>query len=278
MYNPTFLYKTNAALELSEISVGQLIAETIETYVVDGTDYMSRMDQKFIDMHVDPMAGIWPQHALRPLFLLNKATPSAVDSRGKPIVTFGDFLKSTGHLVMPGNRKVIIPNKSQYSEYPQYKPSVYYNMVTAIYQYFAGMCKIRAPYIDVDLADLKTDLYVKTEFLKPSRVYEEREVPDHLKKTIGENVREITPVRIPSVYEENSSPVIEGLLDNIHQFVGHDKYNVYKIHVTGTSIHIQKGIDARIIEYHLALDAHMEEIRNEQPETLRDSRLRLHKR
>lgn len=277
MYNPTFLYKTNAALELAEISIGKLIAETIETYVIDGADYMSRMDQGYIDMHIDPLPGIWGQYALRPLFLLNQSVPYAFDSRGKPIVTYADFLKSNGHLTLQGDRKIVIPNKTLYSEYPAYKPSVYYNMVTAVYQYFASMCKIRAPYIDVDLADLKTDLYIKPEFLKPSRFIEEREVPEHLKKIIGENVRELTPIRIPSIYEENTSPVIEALLDCIHQFVGHDKYNVYKIHVTGTSIHIQKGIDARIVEYHLALDAHMEEIRNEQPETLRSNRLRVHR-
>jgi hypothetical protein len=254
MYDPSALYKPSALPELAEVDVFSLINETKEIYTLDILSFVTMMDDNFLSMLKPPPPGVYFRNTPIPVIRFDQQACFTKEywlagHRIPNIQSFEDFMASDGSVYDHVGRLILQRTRhlETYQKTPNYSWGGYHAVISAVYQFFTALCQIREPYIDVPRDWLSHEYFVKPEYLTSGMLVH----PTAMGPCIE---------AVPAAFSEYSCQAIELLLDHIYAFVSSDKHAIYKIRVSGCSIYIEKGIDARVVEYHQYIRSHMESI------------------
>ena len=229
------------------------VLETLELYRIDLSQYVLRLDSKYVDMLTDPSPGLYMNGAIHPFIYFGPGmgyySHTAVSNRDTvpDIVKFDDVWKHRGSIYDHEGRPVfcIIPGtQHHYSEYPIWHPAAIYIAYIYILESFRYLNPLSSPYSNVEkqLTDLRT--HVKPQFLPNfDGSYE-----DYLQSR-----------GMHHFYDEDNEDLIL-LGAKLREFIGQNRYNVYRFYLSNTTMTIEKGNDFRVIEYYRMITSHMSEI------------------
>ncbi len=243
-------------------SYESVLAETLDAFIVDLSTCVTYIDPEYQQCLRPAPMGVYVNGAIEPSLVFDGrryyTEQQLHDSQEKQtrhpgITDFNSFLSTEGVIYDQYRRPVFYASrevKRRCSQSPMFNHAAVHVAFIAIYDYFNRLSQVVKPWTDVDPAWLRLETFVKEPFLQ-------RPV---FKITQGDDV--YIEAGDASFYPERN-PLISTAIDSIHRFVGRYKDNFYRLRLNNTTLLIERGHDARTIDYHRLISQHMASIQHE---------------
>ena len=233
-------------------SYRQALVETLSIFRVDLSNYVLRLPPKYVQMLKDPLPGVYMNGSINPHLVFDGQPyySQKVVSRkfAQPDVhRFSDVWNVKGSIYNNDGVPVFtVMNglRQYYNEYPTFHPSAIYIAYIYALEMFRYLNPLAQPYSNLDRDFLDLRKHVKPEYLPNFN----GSYDDYL-QTRG----------VTHFYDEDNGDLLElGVL--LRNFIGQDKYNVYRFYLSNTTLTIEKGNDFRVIEYYRLILNHISEM------------------
>jgi len=239
-------------------SYESVLAETLDAYIIDLTACITYLDNSYAQCLQSAPYGVYANGSIEPSLVFD-GRPYFSDRRlcENPkipdIVDYASFLQTNGVIYDRHGKPVFYATrevKRRCTPTPTFNHAALHVAFIAIYDYFNNLSQVIKPWTDTEPSCLRLENYVK---------------PNYLQRPIFQ-IKQGDEVYIEAgdaSFHPESNPLICQVIDEIHRFVGRYKNNFYRLRLNNTTLIIERGHDARTIDYHRLIANHMASIQHE---------------
>lgn len=229
-----------------------VLMETLEYFVIDLANYTVRLSPRYQSWMLPAPEGIYLNNSIEPFIVFDGqgyfSHAQLIKDRTQPdIYTFDDVWRTMGPIYNIQGQQVFHATRflqHACSRFPIFNRSAIHLAFIYIWDYFYALNKQYRPTCNVPNEWLQREQFVQPQFLQ--RQYSAKD---------GEF--------LCSVFDDEENEDLITLLREIQQFIKRDVYHYYRLHLSGTTLTIEKGNDFRVIEYHRLMFSHMDSINDE---------------
>lgn len=253
------MINSNALLEkFSHQSYESVLGETLDAYIVDMSRCITYLDPVYANSLKQPPLGVYVNGSIEPSLVFdgrayfterrlyeNPEIPDVVD--------YTSFLSTNGAIYDASHKAVFFTtheNKKRCTPLPSFNYAALHVAFIAIYDYFNLISTVIKPWTDVDPSWLKLENFVKDAYL--TRPIFQIQQGNEVYIEAGD-----------ASFHPEANPLVVQAIDEIHRFVGRHKNNFYRLRLNNMTLVIERGHDARTIDYHRLINSHMESIQHE---------------
>lgn len=245
-------------------SLSDLLRETVGYGVFDLVPYVAQLDSSLLDTLNEPVGGLYLPGNVEPLFMEGE-TYWVAKRHERIAVSYDVILKDTLASKTPSQERILPPGELQNKDGEPVIKRLLYERI----KHRLGV------YPSVSIRGCEVAIAVVIDYLNtlcpyvnvPHRHYQ---LPALIKAAHH------------SLLEKQTfETALDDLVLDVIKFVGKDTWNIYQYKVSGTTLVLEKGLDFRIVDWHMNQitgNEHYDHDRGEVPDGYRPSSLRSYKR
>ena len=206
-----------------------VITEVRDVLILDLAHYTTQLPSEYAACLLPEPDGVYLYGALNPVTVFDPRMPlyskQALDNHLAPdITTFEQFISCHSPIVTAAGKLVAKSpkqNARHYKNHCMYPRSAIYLAAISIWDLLNHLHRDTAPYTNLGLQQLVESNYL---------------------------LQDIDP----QTFRVDGQPGISKIQDEVLGFIGRDLHSVYSMRMNNTVVHLEKGLDYRVIEYYRA--------------------------